>query len=344
MSKTMPLNPLGKGGPMVSKFALGTMTFGNETDEDEAFRQLDLFVDHGGTFIDTADVYSGGVSETIIGKWVRQRGHTDDLIMATKGRFAPPAGSFGASRRSLVKSANASLKRLQIDAIDVYYVHGWDKDTPILETLSTLDDLVRAGKIHNIAWSNVSGWQLQNIISTATAAGFAIPVAVQPQYNLLERGIELEVLPCCLENHIAITPWSPLGGGWLTGKYTAQTRPQGATRLGEDPNRGVEAYDTRSTDRTYAILAALQTIADQHNRPLAHVALSWLSARPGVASLLLGARTADQLNDNIAAVDLVLDQADHDALTSISAGPPKPYPYDFLEGWSGLTVWKELGL
>ncbi len=339
----LPLNPLGNGGPMVSAFALGTMTFGVETDEAEAFRQLDLFVDHGGTFIDTADVYGNGLAEEIIGEWGSRRGGTGDLILATKGRFAPPKGSHGASRRSLVRSVEASLGRLQVDAIDVYFIHGWDRHTDIAETLATLGDLVRAGKIHSIAWSNVSGWQLQKILSTAAALSVPVPVALQPQYNLLERGIEIEVLPCCLEAGIALTPWSPLGGGWLTGKYSSDSRPGGATRLGENPDRGVEAYDVRNTKRTHAILKMLRSVADHHNRPPAHVALAWLADRPGVASILLGARTADQLADNLAAGDLKLDPSELDKLTKISGGGLPAYPYRFLEAWSDLDIWKQLG-
>lgn len=340
---TLPLNPLGKGGPMVSAFALGTMTFGVETNEAEAFRQLDLFADRGGTFIDTADVYGNGLSEEIIGRWGRQRGGMGDLILATKGRFAPPKGSHGASRRSLVRSVEASLRRLQIDAIDLYFVHGWDRHTDIAETLATFGDLVRSGKIHAVAWSNVSGWQLQKILSTAAALGVPAPVALQPQYNLLERGIEFEVLPCCLEAGVGLTPWSPLGGGWLTGKYSPQHRPSGATRLGEDPDRGVEAYDLRNTDRTHAILECLRSVAKHHNRPPAHVALAWLASRPGVASPILGARTADQLADNLAAADLVLEPVDLEALTKVSAGQPPAYPYRFLEEWSDLDIWRRLG-
>lgn len=337
------MNQLGKGGPMVSKLGLGTMTFGAETIEADAFWQLDAFVDHGGTFIDTADVYSNGASEEIIGKWGRQRGGMDDLIIATKGRFAPPAGSSGASRRSLTRSVDASLARLQIEAIDVYFVHGWDKDVPIAETLGTLGDLVAIGKIHNIAWSNVTGWQLQKILSTAVSGGLPVPIALQPQYNLLDRGIEIEVLPCCLENGIAVTPWSPLGGGWLTGKYKADVRPKGASRLGEDPNRGVEAYDLRNTERTHAILAVLQQVAQSHGRSMAHVALAWLVSRPGVASVLLGARTVEQLTDNLASHDLILEVEELTALTKASSGTLPAYPYKFVEDWCDVDVWQKLG-
>ena len=211
----------------------------------------------------------------MIGRWGRQRGGLGDLVIATKGRFAPPPGSYGASRRALVRSVEASLRRLQVEAIDLYFVHGWDRHTDVAETLDTLGDLVRAGKLHHTGWSNVAGWQLQKIVSTAEANGLPRPVALQPQYSLLDRGIEVEVLPCALENGIGLTPWSPLGGGWLTGKYRADARPEGATRLGENPDRGVEAYDLRNTPRTHAVLDVVRSIAERLGRPMAHVALAW---------------------------------------------------------------------
>lgn len=342
-AKPMPTSPLGRNGPVVSRLALGTMTFGVETDEAEAFRQLDMFVDHGGTFVDSADVYAGGGSEEIIGRWGRRRGGMDDLIIATKCRFGPPPGSRGASRRGITRSVEASLKRLQVDAIDLYYIHGWDKDTEVAETLATLGDLRAAGKIHHVAWSNVCGWQLQKIVSTAAAHGYPVPVAMQPHYNLLERGAELEVVPVCLENGIALAPWSPLGGGWLTGKYNADAFPSGATRLGEDPKRGVEAYDLRNNPRTYAVLDEVRTIAERHGRPMSHVALAWLLSRPGLASILLGARTTTQLQENLDAVDLVLEPAEIAALTQVSATGLPAYPYRFLSDWAQVDVWKTLG-
>ena len=342
-SPTMPVATLGRNGPIVSRMALGTMTFGAETSEHEAHRQLDLFTARGGTLIDTADVYSRGASEEIIGRWGQARGGLGDLVVATKGRFGPPPGSHGGSRRSLVRCVDASLKRLQVEAIDLYFVHGWDRHTDVGETLGTLDDLVRAGKIHHTGWSNLAGWQLQRIVSTAQAQRLPVPVALQPQYSLLDRGIELEVLPCALENGIGLTPWSPLGGGWLTGKYGADARPSGATRLGEDPGRGVEAYDLRNTQRTHAVLDVLRRIADRLDRPMSHVALAWLAARPGVGAILLGARTVEQLEGNLAAADLALGAEDMAALTKASAAGLPPYPYGFLRDWSELEVWSQLG-
>ncbi|MFK7917320.1 MAG: aldo/keto reductase [Ilumatobacter sp.] len=342
-SSALATNELGRGGPIVSRFALGTMTFGVETPESDAHQQLDAFVQAGGTFIDTADVYGAGESERIIGRWAAARGGLEDLVLATKGRFDPPKGSHGASRRSIQRSVDASLGRLGIDAIDLYFVHGWDEHTPVDETLDTLSSLVRAGKIHSIGWSNVTGWQLQQILTTATLSGHVMPVAIQPQYNLLDRGIELEVMPCSLAAGVSITPWSPLGGGWLTGKYDRDRTPTGDTRLGDDPTRGVEAYDVRNTERTWRILDVMTEVAKAHGRPLNHVALAWLLARPGVASVILGARTLAQLEDNLAGHDLVLDDAELERLTVVSAIALPPYPYGMVEDFCDVDVWQRLG-
>ncbi len=341
-ASSLPMSPLGAAGPEVSRLALGAMTFAVETSEEVAFAQLDTFVEAGGTFIDTADVYADGESEAIIGRWLADRSH-DHLIISTKGRFAPPAGSAGASRRSLVRSVDASLTRLAVEAIDVYFVHGWDQHTPIAETLDTLSTLVREGKIHNLAWSNITGWQLATIITTAKLSGFVNPVAVQPQYNLLDRGIEVELLPCCIDEGLALTPWSPLAGGWLTGKYTRDLPPSGPTRLGEDPNRGVEAYDTRNNAHTWAVLDVVADIADRHHRAMSHVAIAWLLTRPTVSSVLLGARTLEQLKDNLAASSLQLSDGELDRLDKASAPGLPPYPYGMLEDFCDVPHWQRLG-
>ncbi|MDJ0629700.1 MAG: aldo/keto reductase [Rhodobacter sp.] len=319
------------------------MTFGAETDEAEAHRMLDVFVERGGTLIDTADVYSDGLSEQIIGRWGAARGGSDDLIIATKCRFLPTPGSPGASRRAVLRRAEASLKRLQLDAIDLFFIHGWDDDTDVMETLQALGDLVTEGKIHHIGWSNVTGWQLERICATARAHNLPMPVALQPQYSLLDRGIELEVLPCALENRVGLTPWSPLGGGWLTGKYSADVQPSGATRLGENPDRGVEAYDKRNTEHTHAVLRAAREVAERRGRPVAHVALAWLASRPGVSSILLGARNAEQLEANLDSIDLDLTKDDLAVLTRVSSPGLPDYPYGFVRDWSKVMHWSRLG-
>ncbi|MEL6891295.1 MAG: aldo/keto reductase [Actinomycetota bacterium] len=335
-------NALGRRGPFVSALGLGTMTFGVETDRTDAFDQLDAYVGAGGNLIDTADVYGAGESERIVGAWLRERGR-DDVVVATKGRFAPAPNSAGASRRSLVRSVDASLARLGVDGIDVYFVHGWDDHTPVVETLDTLAGLVRAGKLHSIGWSNVTGWQLAQIVSESRHGGLVTPTVVQPQYNLLDRGIELEILPCCIDHGLSTTPWSPLGGGWLTGKYRRDERPSGPTRLGDDPNRGVEAYDQRNTERTWEILDVLDDVARRVERPMGQVAIAWLASRPTVSSVLLGARTLEQLTDNLGAATVELDQDDLDRLTEVSAPGLPPYPYGMVEDFCDVGHWRRLG-
>lgn len=342
-TSTMPAAPLGQSGLSVSRLALGTMTFGDETPPDVAMEQLDLFTDAGGTLLDTADVYGDGESERIIGRWLRQR-RPADVVVATKGRFAPPPGSSGASRRSLVRSVDASLERLGVDAIDLYYVHGWDDDSPVHETLDTLTSLVRAGKIHHVGWSNVTGWQLATIMTTARLGGYVEPCVLQPQYNLLDRQIEIEVLPCCLDEGLATAPWSPLGGGWLTGKYRRDERPSGATRLGEDPERGVEAYDRRNTERTWRILAVVEEVAQRHDRPMAQVAIAWLLTRPTVATVLLGARTLEQLDQVLPAVDLELADDELARLDDATALELPDYPYGVVEEFADMPHWRDLGV
>lgn len=236
MSHAMTTAQLGPRGPVASRLALGTMTFGVETLEEDAHAQLDAFVEAGGTLLDTADVYGGGESERIVGRWLADRPH-DHVLVAPKGRFAPPPGSRGASRRSLLRSIDASLQRLGADAVDLYFVHGWDVDTPVAETLDALSAEVRKGKIHSVGWSNVTGWQLAQIMATARLGGFVIPTVLQPQYNLLDRTIEWEVLPCALAEDLAVTPWSPLGGGWLTGKRSCRSADGLVERVGEQPRR-----------------------------------------------------------------------------------------------------------
>ena len=338
----MPTAPLGRAGLEVSRLALGTMTFGAETDEAGAFAQLDAFVEAGGTLVDTADVYADGESERILGRWLADR-RPEQVVVASKGRFAPPPGSAGASRRSLTRSVQGSLERLGVDAIDVYLVHGWDEHTPVEETLDTLSGLVRSGAIHHLGWSNVTGWQLQRIVTTARLGGYVCPVALQPQYSLLDRGIELEVLPVCREEQLGVLPWSPLAGGWLTGKYARDQRPQGATRLGEDPGRGVEAYDVRNTERTWRVLDAVTEIAEARGCARSHVAIAWLLTRPNVSSVLLGARTVDQLSQVLAAAGLTLESGELARLTAISAPGLPPYPYGLLADACGVQHWSELG-
>ena len=226
----------------------------------------------------------------------------------------------------------------------MFWVHGWDQHTPIEESLDALSAMVRAGKISHLGWSNVTAWQLQRIVTTARLAGHVVPQALQPQWNLLDRSVEIEVVPCCLAEGLGIAPWSPLGGGWLTGKYRRDQRPTGATRLGEDPQRGVEAYDVRDTERTWTILEATERVAERHGVPMHHVAVAWLAARPGVSTVLLGARTVEQLDQTLGAATLLLTEEDLSDL-AIASDPYLPeYPYGMIRRNMDVTVWDELGL
>lgn len=323
---------LGGSGCVVSTLALGTMTFGDETDEEGAHAQLDRFAAAGGTLVDTADVYSRGVSEEMVGRWLAARPAEvrDRVVLATKGRYPmgdDPNGA-GLSRRHLGRALDASLRRLGVERIDLYQVHGHDPVTPVEETLRFLDDAVRAGKIDYVGLSNVTGWQLQRAVDVARFGGLTVPVTVQPQYNLLVREIEWEIVPAAQANGLGLLPWSPLGGGWLTGKYRRDERPTGRTRLGENPERGVEAYDRRSTaERTWDVVDAVRAVADGRGVSMAQVALAWLADRSGVTSVILGARTLEQLDDNLGAADLHLDAEETARLDRASDPGAADYPY-----------------
>jgi aryl-alcohol dehydrogenase-like predicted oxidoreductase len=328
----MEYRTLGRSGCVVSNLTLGTMTFGTETDEAGSHAQLDAFVDAGGTLIDTADVYSAGVSEEIIGRWLaRQPAEVrGQVVLATKGRFATGKGhnDLGSSRRHLRDALDASLRRLGIERVELYQMHAFDPLTPLDETLEFLDDAVAAGKIDYVGLSNYTGWQIQKVVDLAEFRGLARPVTLQPQYNLLVREIEWEIVPACESTGLGLLPWSPLGGGWLTGKYRRDARPTGATRLGEDPNRGVEAYDRRSTQqRTWDVIEAVEAIAQGRGVTMAQVALAWLADRPLMTSVILGARTLDQLADNLGAADLHLSDEETARLDAASDPGPADYPY-----------------
>ncbi len=264
---------LGRSGCVVSTLALGTMTFGVETDQDGAHAQLDRYLDAGGTLIDTAAVYGAGASERIIGGWLAARpGVRERVVLATKGRFPTGDGpnDVGLSRRHLAAALDASLRRLGVESVDLYQVHAYDPLTPLEETLGFLDGAVRAGKVHYVGLSNFTGWQVQKAVDTADFRGLARPVTLQPQYNLLAREIEWEIVPACESTGLGLLTWSPLGGGWLTGKYRPGERPRGATRLGENPQRGVEAYDRRSRRQlTWDVVEAVRAVAESRGVSMA---------------------------------------------------------------------------
>jgi aryl-alcohol dehydrogenase-like predicted oxidoreductase len=323
---------LGATGLYVSRIALGTMTWGRDTDEDDASSQLKTFVESGGNLVDTADVYTHGVSEQIVGRWLAKQPPEarDQVILATKGRFATGAGpnQVGLSRRHLARALDASLGRLGVETIDLYQAHAWDPCTPMEETLTFLDAAVGAGKIHYVGLSNFTGWQIQKAVDVADARRLVRPVTMQPQYNLLAREVEWEIVPVCESEGLGLLPWSPLGGGWLTGKYRRDERPTGATRLGENPDRGVEAYDGRAgRERTWEVLDALDAVARARGISMPQAALAWLVDRPTVCSVILGARTEGQLNDNLGAAGVHLSDDETRRLDQASDPRPADYPY-----------------
>lgn len=332
----MQYRTLGRTGLMVSELALGTMTFGAETDEDEARRIMDDYVGAGGNCIDTADVYQRGVSEEFVGRWLAASGRRDEVVVATKANFAMGEGpnERGLSRAWLMRAVDASLRRLGVETIDLYQAHCWDPLTPIEETLGTFADLVAAGKVRYVGVSNFTGWQLQRAVLVARGQGWPTVATLQPQYNLLERGIEAELLDLCVDEGIGLLPWSPLGGGWLTGKYRRDEAPVGATRLGEQPARGVEAYDRRNTPRTWEVVDALANAATKLDATMGQVAIRWVTDRPAVASTILGVRTVAQLQDNLGAASLVLPDDVRQRLDDVSA-PALGYPYDFIAEMTG---------
>lgn len=327
----MEYRKLGNSGAVVTAYCLGTMTFGKESDEATSFALMNDYVEAGGNFLDTADVYSGGVSEEIIGRWLKSRpGIAQDLVIATKGRFPMGAGpnDLGLSRKHLGAALDASLRRLGVEQVDLYQMHAWDALTPLEETLRFLDDSVRNGKIAYYGFSNFLGWQLTKAVWLAKANGYAPPVTLQPQYNLLVRDIEHEIVPAALDAGIGLLPWSPLGGGWLSGKYKRDQMPTGATRLGENPQRGMEAYDARNArSTTWAVIGAVEDIAKARGVGMAQVALAWVAAQPAVTSVILGVRTRQQLADNLGAAKLALTGDEIATLDAVSRPEMAEYPY-----------------
>src|ERR1700727_2743321 len=330
----MDYRRMGNSGCAVSSLCLRTMTFGTEADETVSQWQLDRLAEAGGTMVDTADTYSAGRSEEIIGHWFASRPPdvTEPVVLATKGRMpvdTSPNGA-GLSARHLTRALDASLRRLRLEAVDLYQVHAYDPLTPMQETLRALDQFIRAGKIRYWGLSNFPGWKLTKAVHLARALNVAGPVTVQPQYSLVARETEWEIVPAAADAGLGLLPWSPLGGGWLSGKYRRDQRPAGATRLGEDPGRGMEAYDRRGTDRTWHVIDAVQKVAEDRGVSMAEVALAWVTAQPAVSSTILGARTMDQLAGNLKAGGLHLSESELATLNEASDPHPVDYPYGEL--------------
>jgi aryl-alcohol dehydrogenase-like predicted oxidoreductase len=319
---------LGSTGTRVSELCLGTMTFGREADEATSREIVDGFLDAGGNFVDTADVYADGASEEITGRALGAR--RDGVVLATKVRFPTGLGpnDRGASRAHIRMGIEASLRRLGTDWIDLYQIHCWDSSTPIEETVSTLDDLVREGKIRYAGASNYTAWQLAKSLGVAALHGWEPFVSLQPEYSLITRDIERELLPLCREEGLAVLPWSPLAGGVLTGKYReGEEFPEG-TR-GGDTEESIE-FTYRLHERAWNIVEAVRKVAEEAGRTPSQVALNWVASQPGVTAPIIGARTLTQLEDNLGAVGWQLEEEHRTALLWASAFP-RGYPYDFID-------------
>lgn len=323
---------MGATGLRVSDLCLGAMTFGREATEEESHALLDHFVEAGGNFIDTADVYSQGISEEIVGRWLaRQR--REDLVIATKVRFPMGSGAndVGLSRKHILGGVQASLRRLDTEYIDLYQVHGWDGLTPLTETLSTLNGLVQSGKVRYLGVSNYSGWQLQRAVDLSREQGWEPFTCLQPQYNLLCRTPEWEMIPVCLNEGLGIIPWSPLRGGWLSGKYRrGMQEPPAGTRVATAEEQGWgESWSAYNNERTWRIIDELLAVAEETGKEPAQVAINWLLRQPGVTAPIIGARTMPQLQSNLGGSGWTLDAEQLHRLNGVSA-PEMPYPYDFI--------------
>jgi aryl-alcohol dehydrogenase-like predicted oxidoreductase len=342
---------LGRSGLIVSPLSLGTMTFGNDrwgSEDAESRAIFDRYVDAGGNFIDTADGYALGKSEELLGRFVAERKLRDKLVIATKFTFNvedgnPNAGGNG--RKNVYRALDASLKRLNMEYVDLYWLHAWDMLTPVEEVLETLSDLVRAGKIRYYAFSDVPAWYAARAATLAECHGLPKPIALQLEYSLVERTIEREHIPAARELGLGICPWSPLASGFLAGKYKRdQSTEEGKARLEVLKGSSNPVFD-KFTDRNWKIIDVLASVAKELGRPMAQVALQWVVTRPGITSTIIGATRRQQLEDNLAALEITIPEELRSKLDEISAlDVVHPYMFfdDLLQGRirGGVTVQK----
>lgn len=325
---------LGSTGLKVSAACMGTMTFAREIGEEESARILDRFADAGGNFIDTADnIYSNGGSEEIVGRWLKKQGNRDRFVVATKVAFptGPAPTQVGLTRKHVLEAVEASLRRLQVDYIDLYQCHWWDSKTPIEETLNALGSLISAGKVRYLGVSNFTGWQLATALAAGRAAGVQI-ACYQPMYSLLVREAEWEILPVCRREGLGVIPYSPLARGTLSGKHP-KGDPTALPTLSRE--QALEDSDWQvlkgacEEERKQRILATVRQIAREHDKSPAQVALAWVAAQPGITGPILGARSVAQFDDNLGFLDLALSAQELDRLDKVSS-PGEPYPHDYL--------------
>ncbi|MBI5022151.1 MAG: aldo/keto reductase [Ignavibacteriales bacterium] len=332
----MKVRTLGNSGLKVSELCFGTMTFGGsgywsgigKQTQKDADELVGIALDGGINFFDTADIYSWGISETLLGKALGSR--RKDIILATKvrGRMSDDLNGVGLSRHHILNGCDASLKRLGTDYIDLYQVHNWDHVTALEETMQALSDLVRWGKVRYIGCSNFTGWQLMKAMAVSEKLNLAKFITIQSYYSLMNRELEFEIVPACLDQDLGILPWSPLAGGFLTGKYKrGQKRPGNARRSNVDGN-----FLQFDEEKGFGIIDELEVISNSHNASISQTALNYLLRKQAVSSLVIGARTPDQLKDLLKTTDWEMTEEEVKRLDEISK-PPRIYPYwmqDFM--------------
>ena|SRR5215217_2418961 len=356
---------LGASGLVVSPLALGAMTFGAGrwgADEKTSRAIFETYVAAGGNFVDTADIYSGGQSEEMLGRFVSETGLRDRLVIATKSGFSrqqgtPMAGGNG--KKNIRAGIEGSLRRLKTDYIDMYWMHVWDRTTPAEEVLGTMSDAVRAGRILHYGFSNTPAWYVAKIATLAAAHGLPKPVGLQYSYSLIDRGVELDIAPAGQEFGLGLVPWSPLGGGLLTGKYgrdmlsrpeQAPAMPDSGSDTGKDGSDGRLNGDNPFggmlfTERNFEVVDAVREIAEETGKSMAQVSLAWIASRPGVSSVLIGASRPDQLTQNIASLEVTLSAEQLQRLETETALPlASPYfifklPRAGLFGGSDVSPW-----
>lgn len=329
---------LGRSGLRVSPLCLGTMTFGTEwgwgAPKETSFELLDRYLGAGGNFIDTADGYTGGTSESFLGEYFRERGGRDRAVLATKFTFNASPGdpnAGGNGRKNIHRALEGSLRRLKTDYVDLYWLHAWDGVTPVEEVMRTLDDLVRSGKVRHVGLSDVPAWYLARAQTLAELRSFEPLCAVQLEYSLVERNIEREHIPAAIELGLGLCPWSPLASGMLSGKYRREgVSAKGEGRLPSREGSGNPAFEKLFTGRAWTIVDALGAVAQELGKPPAQVALNWVTRRPGVASTIVGATKPEQLETNLRALDFDIPPT-LSAKLEAAGRPELVHPYHFFE-------------
>ena len=325
---------LGNTGVLLSSVSFGVQTFGWNIFGKEAHELLDIYVDAGGNYLDTADMYNEGKSETILGEWLKKRKSNTDLMIGTKVFFETGTGpnDYGSSRKHIQQNVEQSLKRLGVEVLDLLQLHCFDGLMALEDIIRTLDDLVRAGKIRYFGLSNYSASSIMKAVMIQKNANAHSIASLQMEYSLLVRSTEWELLPLCRQEGIGTIAWSPLAGGWLTGKYKRdQTAPENS-RVGRK-DRWDDQEEQRGGEQTWAIIDVLSAIAKERDVPESQVALNWMRKKPAVSTVLMGARTPEQLKSNLGSVSWDLSDEDEKRLDEVS-NINSPYPYNFINKYA----------